>query len=54
VTPAGAVQLPLVVKVFVVVAALADEAPAIMPNSAKSERAVILFIELRRVFRSSA
>lgn len=53
-TPAGAVQLPLVVKAFVVVAALAIEAPAIMPNSAESDRAVILFIELRGVCRSSA
>ena len=53
-TPAGAVQLPLVVKVFVVVAALAIEAPRSMASTVWSERAVSLFMKLPGVFRNRA
>ena len=55
-TPAGAVQVlvPAVVKVFVVVAALAIEAPRSMASTVWSERAVSLFMKLPGVFRSRA
>ena len=41
-------------KVFVVVAALAVEAPASMPSSVRSEKAVNSFIKVTGVFWSNA
>jgi hypothetical protein len=46
VTPAGTVQLPLVVKVFVVVAALVFEPPRSMPSHVRRVSVVNVFIQL--------
>lgn len=46
VTPAGTVQLPLVVKVFVVVAALVFEPPRSMPSHVRRVSVVNVFIKL--------
>jgi hypothetical protein len=54
VTPPGTVQVPLVVKVFVVVAALAVESPTKMPSHVRRVIVVNVFIELCMVLRSSA